>query len=79
MGANGDVLNDPVASFMDIVIAFQAAGAPDDAKILARYQLDELDSSIRYTLRKRSKNLDVTTKAHLEDAHNRILNALSSS
>lgn len=76
MGTNGNVLNDPIASFMDILIAFQTAGAPDDARILARYQLDALDSSITHVLNKESNRLDVTTKAHLEDSHNRILKAL---
>ena len=78
MGANGDIFNDPTASFSDIIVAFQSAGAPDDAKILARYQLDELDKLIQRTLRTQADHLEVTTMAHLEDAHNRINKALTS-
>ena len=77
MGTRSDVFTDPTASFADIIIAFQSAGAPDDAKILARHQLDTLDTLIKRTLRTQADDLEVTTKAHLEDAHNRILNALT--
>ena len=77
MGASSDVLSDPTASFADIIVAFQSAGAPDDAKILARYQLDELDKAIQQVLRKRTNDLEITTKAHLEDAHNRISSVLA--
>ncbi|MEM9219632.1 MAG: zinc-dependent metalloprotease [Cyanobacteria bacterium P01_F01_bin.150] len=77
MGKNSEALNDPTASLADLIVAFRSSGAPNDAKVLARYQLTELDSVIQHTLRTQAGNLEITTQAHLEDIHNQILQLLT--
>ena len=77
MSGSGATFSDPSASLTDVIIAFQTAGAPDDAKLLARYQLDELDRQITDVLGDLPDDVEITTKAHLQDAHDRITKALA--
>ncbi|NET10892.1 MAG: peptidase M43, partial [Symploca sp. SIO2B6] len=48
---SGDTLSDPAISFSDFIAALQAIGAPEDARVLARYQLNALDDQIRQVLK----------------------------
>jgi hypothetical protein len=52
----------------------ELAGFPGDTAPLARYQLRRLDDRLAATLR--SRGLDVTTRAHLEDLHDRVSRTL---
>ncbi|MBD2260696.1 zinc-dependent metalloprotease [Pseudanabaena sp. FACHB-2040] len=47
-------------------------GAPEDARVMARYQLQRLGDAIATTLRRQGDRLDISTRAHLEDARDRI-------
>jgi len=47
---------------------------PGDTAPLVRYQLRRLDARLMQSLR--SPKLDRTTRAHLEDIHNRVAHAL---
>lgn len=49
---------------------------PEDARTLAWYQLNQLDDEIRVALRKRNKEMDTYTKAHLEETRDRLIKAL---
>lgn len=63
-------------TFVDFIVGLQTFRAPEDAKVLARYQLRELNKQIERTLKKHHKKMDLETKAHLEDVSDRILKAL---
>lgn len=63
-------------NFLDFIVAWQTLNVPEDARVLARYQLRELTQQIERTLKKHHKKMDIETKAHLEDAIDRILKAL---
>jgi hypothetical protein len=52
-------------------------GAPEDARVLARYQLQRLGDAIATTLRRQGDRLDISTRAHLEDARDRIVKTLN--
>jgi hypothetical protein len=55
----------------------EAIGFPSDTAPLARYQLRRLDDHLAASLRR--SNLDVATRAHLEDLHDRVHHALDAS
>jgi len=63
-------------NFLDFIVALQTLDAPEDARVLARYQLRELGQQISRTLKRHHKQMDTATKAHLEDVSDRILKAL---
>ncbi len=63
-------------NFLDFMVALQTLNAPEDARVLARYQLRELGQQISRTLKRHHKQMDTATKAHLEDVSDRILKAL---
>lgn len=59
-------------NFADLIIAVQTANPPEDARILARYQLTQLQEAVSRVLRRRRDQMDVATQAHLEDVRDRI-------
>ena len=69
--------------FVDLMIAYQAAPsallqrayAPREAQALARYELGRIDELATRTLGR--PNLDVTTRAHLQDIQARVRRALN--
>jgi len=63
---------DEATNFMDAVIAFETLDAPEDARVLASYQLRQLGETLSKTLRRHDDDLDVLTLAHLQDALDRI-------
>ncbi|MEB3232488.1 MAG: zinc-dependent metalloprotease [Leptolyngbyaceae bacterium] len=73
---SGDALNDPAISFTDFIAALQTIEAPEDARVLARYQLRVLGDRIRTVLRQQD-DLDLLTRAHLEDTGDRIAKVLN--
>ena len=63
-------------NFLDFIVAFQTLNAPEDARVLARYHLRELNEQIQKTLKRHHKKMDTATKAHLQDVSDRILKTL---
>ncbi|MEL6900718.1 MAG: zinc-dependent metalloprotease [Cyanobacteria bacterium J06606_4] len=61
-----------VQTFVDFTALATTIGAPEDARVLARYQLGQLYDDIALTLRRHHKNMDLTTQAHWEDILDRI-------
>ena len=64
------------SNMLEFLGAIRIADAPEDARVLARYQLRQLQKDIRSSLRRHGKKLDTLTKAHLEDASDRISKVL---
>lgn len=62
-------------SLPDLILALQTANVPDDARTLAWYELRQLRDSLKTTLRKQ-RDLDTYTKAHLEEAYDRLTKVL---
>jgi Met-zincin/Domain of unknown function (DUF5117) len=62
-------------NFLDFITAYFPLNAPEDASVLARYQLRQLQEKVVRTLR-RSDSIDLATKAHLEAVRDRISKAL---
>ena len=58
-------------SFLDFVGLAVTLGAPDDARVLARYQLGQIYDDVNRGLR-RNRGMDITTKAHWEEVRDRI-------
>ena len=52
-------------------------GAPEDARVLARYQLRQIEQDVTDTLSQYGGRMEVTTQAHLEDTRDRIARVLS--
>ncbi len=52
------------------------AGAPEDARSLARATLVELDHRLAHALEEDGTDLDAYTRAHLADSRERIARAL---
>ncbi|MGD1906395.1 MAG: zinc-dependent metalloprotease [Leptolyngbyaceae cyanobacterium] len=64
-------------SFTDFIALATTLGAPEDARVLARYQLREIQQDINDALGRYGNRLEITTRAHLEDARDRITQVLS--
>ncbi|HEY9644855.1 MAG TPA: zinc-dependent metalloprotease, partial [Chroococcidiopsis sp.] len=62
--------------FTDFIVALRTVDAPDDARVIARYQLNQLQAAIARTLRHHGRGMDTATRAHLEDVGDRITKAL---
>ncbi|MBW4521664.1 MAG: zinc-dependent metalloprotease [Scytolyngbya sp. HA4215-MV1] len=60
----------------DLILAMETADAPEDARTLAWYELRQLHDVLRSTIRKQHSKLDTYTRAHLEEAYDRIGKAL---
>jgi hypothetical protein len=54
----------------------QTSNPPEDARTLAWYQLRQLRDRLANVLRDRGDKLDLYTKAHLEEASDRIAKAI---
>jgi hypothetical protein len=63
-------------SFNEFMATLSTLGAPEDARVLARYQLRQIQQDLEDTLSRYSGRLEVTTQAHLEDARDRITRVL---
>lgn len=70
----GDAFN--AATFMDFMALISSIEAPEDARTLARFQLRQLNQEVQGALSRRG-NLDITTRAHLEDVRDRIVQVLN--
>jgi hypothetical protein len=60
----------------DLLLALRTSDVPEDARTLAWYELKQLRESLRSTLRKRGDGMNTYTRAHLEEAHDRLSKAL---
>jgi hypothetical protein len=67
---------DKIDNFLDFVVGIQTSNPPEDARTLAWYQLRQLRDRLTTVLRDRSDKLDIYTKAHLEEASDRIAKAI---
>ncbi|MEM9452125.1 MAG: zinc-dependent metalloprotease [Cyanobacteria bacterium P01_E01_bin.6] len=68
---NTDAISD-ATNFMDFIVALFTLDAPEDARVLARYQLRQLDEEIGRALRRHDDDMDTITIAYLEDTQDRI-------
>lgn len=75
----GQVLQNPSepTTFLDLIIALETLYAPEDARVVARYQLRQLEQDIQSSLSRHGDRLNVTTRAHLEDSRDRIRQTLN--
>ncbi len=69
---------DKIDNFLDFVVGIQTSNPPEDARTLAWYQLRQLRDRLATVLRDRGDKLDIYTKAHLEEASDRIAKAIDS-
>jgi hypothetical protein len=67
---------DKIDNFLDFVVGMQTSNPPEDARTLAWYQLRQLRDRLASVLRDRGDKLDIYTKAHLEEASDRIAKAI---
>ncbi|MEO1298022.1 MAG: zinc-dependent metalloprotease, partial [Cyanobacteria bacterium J06636_16] len=63
-------------SFTDFIALLSTVGAPEDARVLARYQLRQISQDVEATLSNYEGRMAVTTQAHLEDVRDRISRVL---
>ena len=75
---SGLVLQNPSqpSSFLELIVALETLYAPEDARVLARYQLRQLAGEIQASV-DRHGALDISTQAHLEDSRDRIQQILN--
>lgn len=59
-------------SFTEFMATLSTLGAPEDARVMARYQLRQIQQDVEDTLSQYNGRMEVTTQAHLEDARDRI-------
>ena len=59
-------------SFTDFMALASTLGAPEDARVLARYQLQQISQDVEDTLSQYAGRMAVTTQAHLEAVRDRI-------
>ncbi|MGF1458120.1 MAG: zinc-dependent metalloprotease [Leptolyngbyaceae cyanobacterium] len=64
-------------SFNEFIAVLSTVGAPEDARVLARYQLRQIQQDISDTLSRYDDRMAVTTQAHLEDVRDRITRVLN--
>ncbi|MGJ3247975.1 MAG: zinc-dependent metalloprotease [Elainellaceae cyanobacterium] len=62
---------------LNFIITIQTLNPPDDARVIARYQLQQLQEAIATALRRHRRDMDMVTRAHLEDVSDRIQKVLS--
>jgi hypothetical protein len=62
-----------------LMMFFRSGATPPDAKSLARMHLREIDRKVEGALNKSGKELDDTSRAHLEEIHERITKVLTAS
>ncbi|MBD0334005.1 MAG: zinc-dependent metalloprotease [Cyanobacteria bacterium Co-bin13] len=68
---------DRAQDLLEVMGIGSTLGAPEDARVMARYQLQRLGDAIATTLRRQGDRLDISTRAHLEDARDRIAKTLN--
>lgn len=66
-------------SFLDFVSVAITLGAPDDARVLARYQLRQIYDDVNRLVRRQGNQMEITTLAHWEEVRDRIANVLDAS
>ncbi len=66
-------------SFPEFAAVLTTLGAPDDARVLARYQLQQMGDDIEAVLNRYGRDMAVTTQAHLEAILDRIDRVLDAS
>ncbi|WP_206069952.1 zinc-dependent metalloprotease [Nodosilinea sp. P-1105] len=64
-------------SLLEAIAIDTTYGAPEDARLLARYHLRQLQGAVANYLRRHGQRLDVTTQAYLEDVSDRITAVLN--
>lgn len=67
---------DKIDNFLDLIVGLRTANPPEDARTIAWYQLRQLRDRLANVLRDRGDKLDTYTKAHLEEASDRIAKAI---
>ncbi|MBD2178488.1 zinc-dependent metalloprotease [Pseudanabaena sp. FACHB-1998] len=67
---------DKIDNFLDLIVGIQTSNPPEDARTLAWYQLRQLRDRLANVLRDRGDKLDTYTKAHLEEASDRLTKAI---
>ncbi|MBE9158461.1 zinc-dependent metalloprotease [Nodosilinea sp. LEGE 06152] len=65
-----------VTDLLGFVAQEATFGAPEEARVLARYQLRQLQEAIARHLNRHGQRLDIATVAYLEDARDRIVKVL---
>ncbi|HEY9877382.1 MAG TPA: zinc-dependent metalloprotease [Leptolyngbyaceae cyanobacterium] len=68
---------DNAQGLLEFLGAATTVGAPEDARVLARYQLKQLSDAIASTLQHQGDRLSLTNRAHLEDVRDRIAKTLN--
>jgi hypothetical protein len=63
-------------TFPDFIVAVRTDAVPEDARSLAWYNLRELRDRISSTLNRQREEMDLATKAHLQESLDRIAKAL---
>ena len=61
-----------IQSFVDYMALMTTLGAPEDARVLARYQLRQIYQDVGRALSRYGGQIDVATLAHWEDVRDRI-------
>ncbi|MGC9503045.1 zinc-dependent metalloprotease [Baaleninema sp.] len=61
---------------LTVEMALGRSEVPEDARTLARYELQQLDEDIEAVLRRHDDDIDTYTRAHLEDTRSRIRQTL---
>jgi hypothetical protein len=67
---------DKIDNILDFIVGIQTINPPEDARTLAWYQLRQLRDRLANVLRDRNDKLDIYTKAHLEEASDRLNKAI---
>ncbi|NJL44970.1 MAG: hypothetical protein HC922_02925 [Leptolyngbyaceae cyanobacterium SM2_3_12] len=62
---------------LDYIAIETTYGAPEDARVLARYQLKQIQRAVADYSRRHGNRLDMTTVAYLEDVGDRITQVLA--
>ncbi len=63
-------------SLLDFVAMETTWGAPEDARVLARYQLRRIRDQVSKTINQDGDRIELMTLAHLEDVRDRITKVL---
>ena len=63
---------DPSQSFVAAAAMNATLGAPEDARVLARYQLQQIYRDVGRALSRHGRRMDVVTLAHWEDVRDRV-------
>ena len=66
----------PASSLLDFLAQEITRNAPEDARVLARYQLRQLQSQVSGVIQRHGNRMEATSLAHLQDARDRIAQVL---